>query len=148
MYPITDRAKAILAQVAAEAARRHEAVVEPETILRGILREGKGVACRALGRLGVHPATISVPDPPSPTLLAHPAVSLGEVDGLPPDLAATAEAEATALGHRYIGTEHLLLALAGPGCPRVAAALAAHGVSLPAARATVAQLLGRQLPER
>ena len=146
-FQISDRAKAILSQVATEAARRDASLVEPEDVLRGILREGNGVACHALNQLGIQPATIALPDPPrrtepeGPLLDASPGLGV-----LPPDLLATAETEAIALGHRYIGTEHLLLALAGPRYPKAAAVLAAHGVTLHAARLKTAELLGRQLP--
>jgi ATP-dependent Clp protease ATP-binding subunit ClpA len=53
-------------------------------------------------------------------------------------------AEAGALGHPFVGAEHLLLAVLGSptdGAKRVLAAR--HGLELAAARATVARLLGR-----
>ena len=143
---ISDRAGTILARVVAEAARRDESLVEPEAVLHGILREGEGVACLALRRLGVEPTAIAVPSAPS---LAKPAIRSSAIpvgnDRLPPGLLITAGEEATALGHRYIGTKHLLLALAGPRYPRIAAVLADQGITLPAARRVIGELLGRQL---
>ncbi|MGH3444813.1 MAG: Clp protease N-terminal domain-containing protein [Nocardioidaceae bacterium] len=53
-----------------------------------------------------------------------------------------AEQEARLLGHRYIGTEHLLLSLLMPGC-RVVGLLAEAGVGLDDARARTVGIVGR-----
>ncbi|HET7387940.1 MAG TPA: Clp protease N-terminal domain-containing protein [Nocardioidaceae bacterium] len=53
-----------------------------------------------------------------------------------------AEQEARGLGHRYIGTEHLLLSLAVPGSG-VSARLAEAGVGLEEARARAVAIVGR-----
>lgn len=146
-FEITDRAKAILAQAVVDAARRGAAAAEPEDVLRGILVEGNGISCVALDRLGVDrgallPVGSPVPIGPPPGSRRQPGPDL------PLGLLRAANVEATALGHRYVGTEHLLLALAGSQHPVVARRLAEHGVTLAAARATIAALLGRQLPAR
>jgi ATP-dependent Clp protease ATP-binding subunit ClpC len=54
-----------------------------------------------------------------------------------------AQEEARLLGHRHIGTEHLLLALLKPDIPATEGILGAAGVTLPAARAKVEDLVGR-----
>ena len=51
--------------------------------------------------------------------------------------------EARALGHTYLGTEHLLLGLIGPPDGVVAAALTALGVEARAVRGAVERIVGR-----
>ena len=53
-----------------------------------------------------------------------------------------AQEEARMLGHGYIGTEHILLGLLGEGEGLAAQALAALEISLDAARAQVAEIIG------
>lgn len=56
---------------------------------------------------------------------------------------ALAQHEARALGHDYIGTEHVLLGMLAEGKSVAAAALTEVGVSADAARAEVGQVVGR-----
>jgi ATP-dependent Clp protease ATP-binding subunit ClpC len=58
-----------------------------------------------------------------------------------------AQEEARLLGHRHIGTEHLLLALLRPDISATERILGAAGVTLPAARAKVEDLVGRGTAE-
>ena len=53
-----------------------------------------------------------------------------------------AQEEARMLGHGYIGTEHILLGLLAEGEGLAARALAALGISLDAARAQIAEIIG------
>ena len=146
-FEMSDRARTVLFRALTDASHRGAAVAEPEHILREIVREGEGVACRALRKLGAAPAAFGIPDPPLDASKCPPSPGPDDFDRLPTGLLATAEDEAARLGHRYIGTEHLLLALSGPRYPGVAGALGAHGVTLSAARQTIGEMLGRQLPE-
>ena len=54
-----------------------------------------------------------------------------------------AQEEARALGHTYLGTEHLLLGLTGQADGVAAAVLAVLGVERSAVRATVERIIGR-----
>lgn len=59
----------------------------------------------------------------------------------------TARAEATRMGHEYIGTEHLLLGLAKVGEGAAKRVLSAYMLDYPVARQTIDALLGIESPE-
>lgn len=59
-----------------------------------------------------------------------------------------AQPEAGALGHDYIGTEHLLIGLSAEGAGIAAVVLAELGVSAGAVRSEVARVVGRQEQRR
>ena len=59
-----------------------------------------------------------------------------------------AQAEATGLGHNYIGTEHLLLGLRRTTDGRAAELLAGRGVELDSLRAVVVELAQQAKNER
>jgi ATP-dependent Clp protease ATP-binding subunit ClpA len=76
-------------------------------LLHGMLTEGGNLALQILGAMEIDPAAITVPDGAEP----------GCGDGLRFSTAAAnalelSVAEATGLGHNYVGCEHLLIALA------------------------------------
>jgi hypothetical protein len=56
-----------------------------------------------------------------------------------------ARAEAARFGHRYLGSEHLVLGVLRDGASGAGRVLEAHGVDLPAAREALGQLAGRGL---
>jgi prophage maintenance system killer protein len=111
----TDRARRAV-QLAQEEARllRHD-YVGTEHLLLGLLYEGEGVAARALESLGIsredvqrQVVEIAGPgqgSPPRPLLFTPRAKKVVEIS----------LREAMALGHHYIGTEHLLLGLLRDG---------------------------------
>ena len=59
-----------------------------------------------------------------------------------------ARESAAALGHAYVGSEHLLLGLAGQEFSPAAAALRAAGADSAALRAAVTQRVGTGVPVR
>ncbi|MFI5496232.1 Clp protease N-terminal domain-containing protein [Actinoplanes sp. NPDC051859] len=76
-------------------------------LLHGVLAEGGNLALRILSALEMDPAAITAPDDPEP----------GGGEGLRFSTAAAnvvelTVAEAVALGHNYVGCEHLVIALA------------------------------------
>ncbi|MFN0178864.1 MAG: Clp protease N-terminal domain-containing protein [Gemmatimonadales bacterium] len=144
--PITDRAESVLAAAAQDAKRRGHRSLRPEHILLAMIAEGDGVACRVLRTLDVDLTALAAdlqerirPAPP----VDWPDGKDG-TDQPPPGLLNAAAAEARDLGHCYVGTEHLLVAMARGEGP-AAEALVAHGVTPVAAATMVARLLGRQL---
>jgi ATP-dependent Clp protease ATP-binding subunit ClpA len=71
-----------------------------------------------------------------------PAVVL-DTDAPQKQLLEQAEHEALALGHDYVGTEHLLLAAIRCACPRLTELLQNHAISHEAARQAVLRVLGQ-----
>ncbi len=58
------------------------------------------------------------------------------------DMVVRAQAEAVGLGHGYIGTEHLLLALLDPGAGTAYAVLSAAGMDRQRVRAAIVRIIG------
>src|SRR5687768_7313666 len=112
----TERLRRAIELAGDEAERLHHAYVGTEHLLLGLVREGTGVAAVILASLGVdlprareavlfHIRRGDAPAPGTTRALTDRARRTLE-------LAAT---EAGTLGHRYIGQEHLLLALSRHG---------------------------------
>lgn len=101
------RSAVVAAQAIARAARNGEIV--PDHLVLGLLRDPDSLAVRLLADQGVSPDQVRA------------AVTVEPGDGEPPELIPFSSAakkaleltfrEALRLGHNYIGTEHLLLAL-------------------------------------
>ncbi len=143
----TERAQRVIVLAQEEARKRQETVVGTEHILLGLLREGEGVAVKVLQALGVDldRARAEVERLIGAGGAGRPQ---GPVEGvvLTPRakkiVMELAPREAQGLGHNYVGTEHLLLALLREGEGIAAKALEGMGVDLERARSLVIQLLG------
>ncbi|WP_426503758.1 Clp protease N-terminal domain-containing protein [Dactylosporangium sp. McL0621] len=123
----TERAKTAL-RLAYEHATT---TVTTADLLHGLLEEGTNLAVRLLPVLGVDPATLTAS--PTTTENTGPAAAALEL----------AHSEATALGHNYIGAEHILLGLLAEPSGIAGATLRARGLTLDTARtAVVAALAG------
>ena len=116
--------------------------VGPEHVLLAIMSEGEGVAARALNRLQVQPGEVR-----AQIETLHPAgeqpIGEGQL-GMTPQGKQSIELavqEAQALGHHYIGTEHLLLGLLRVEEGLASQVLLKSGVTLEKARELVKQLL-------
>jgi ATP-dependent Clp protease ATP-binding subunit ClpA len=136
----TDRAKAVLALAEEEARLLEHGFIGTEHVLLGLLREGEGIAARALESLGVElgEARREVQELIGPS----PAVA----DALPytprtRHVFQAAVREAQQLGHEYVGTEHLLLGLVREGEGVASQVLANIGVGLSEVRRKVVDLL-------
>src|SRR5262245_49821369 len=107
----TRRAKQVMLLAAEEASSLRRAQIGPEHVLLGLMREGEGVAGRVLSSLGVQLDRARQ--------ATEEAFGVGESsDQLAPQpsdetryMIKLAVDEAKQLEHRFIGTEHLLLAL-------------------------------------
>ncbi|MCL6581894.1 MAG: AAA family ATPase, partial [Firmicutes bacterium] len=143
----TERAQRVIILAQEEAKKRQETVVGTEHILLGLLREGEGVAVKVLQALGVDldRARAEVERLIGAGGAGRPQ---GPVEGvvLTPRakkiVMELAPREAQSLGHNYVGTEHLLLALLREGEGIAAKALEGMGVDFERARSLVIQLLG------
>ncbi|MBB5325920.1 ATP-dependent Clp protease ATP-binding subunit ClpC [Anoxybacillus tepidamans] len=137
----TERAQKVLALAQEEAVRLGHNNIGTEHILLGLIREGEGIAAKALMALGLGPekiqkeveALIGRGHESSQTIHYTPRAK--KVIELSMD-------EARKLGHSYVGTEHILLGLIREGEGVAARVLNNLGVSLNKARQQVLQLLG------
>ncbi len=138
----TERANRVIALAQEEARRLHHNAFGTEHILLGLIREGEGVAAKALmslnvdlGRVRNEVERLVGPGSASPNEGLIPTPRSKRVLELAFD-------EARRLGHNYVGTEHLLLGLIREGEGVAARVLQNLGVSLDNARMAVMALLG------
>ncbi|WP_078414985.1 ATP-dependent protease ATP-binding subunit ClpC [Priestia abyssalis] len=137
----TERAQKVLALAQEEALRLGHNNIGTEHILLGIVREGEGIAAKALLALGLGAEKIQkeveslIGRGQEITQTIHYTPRAKKVIELSMD-------EARKLGHSYVGTEHILLGLIREGEGVAARVLNNVGVSLNKARQQVLQLLG------
>ncbi|MBD8500648.1 ATP-dependent protease ATP-binding subunit ClpC [Paenibacillus arenosi] len=137
----TERAQKVLALAQEEAMRLGHNNIGTEHILLGLIREGEGIAAKALVALGLGLEKIQ----------DEVESLIGRGQEQPTNIAYTPRAkkvielsmdEARKLGHTYVGTEHILLGLIREGEGVAARVLNNVGISLNKARQQVLQLLG------
>ncbi len=111
MEKFTQRARRVLSLAHQEAERAHQGLIGTEHLLLGLLEEDGGVAGRVLRELGLDTERVR-------EMVARISGE-GRHEGgrieLGPDTQLVLEAaleEARKMGHHYVGTEHLLLAIA------------------------------------
>ncbi|MBW3111330.1 MULTISPECIES: ATP-dependent protease ATP-binding subunit ClpC [Bacillaceae] len=137
----TERAQKVLALAQEEAIRLSHSNIGTEHILLGLVREGEGIAAKALTALGLSPEKIQkeveglIGKGAEKSQTIHYTPRAKKVIELSMD-------EARKLGHSYVGTEHILLGLIREGEGVAARVLGNLGVSLNKARQQVLQLLG------
>lgn len=137
----TDRARKVLILAQQEAARYGHGYIGTEHLLLGLLREGEGVAAKALTSLNLDIASVRV----------QVESILGQGQDQSTDIGYTPRAkkiielameEALRLGHNYVGTEHILLGLIREGEGIAAQVLTGMGVDVNLMRQRVIELLG------
>jgi len=137
----TERAQKVLALSQEEAVKLGHNNIGTEHILLGLIREGKGIAAKALQSLGLEVEKIQeevlklIGKGKQPMQAIHYTPRAKKVVELSQD-------ESRKLGHSYVGTEHILLGLIREGEGVAARVLNNLGVSLNKARQQVLQLLG------
>ncbi|MBD3264159.1 MAG: AAA domain-containing protein [Candidatus Omnitrophica bacterium] len=139
----TERARKVLVLSKEEARRFNHDYIGTEHILLGLLREGEGVACAVLQSLGVGLERLRIE---TEKLMSSGSVSsvLGDIPFTPrakKALELSAE-EARALGHNYIGTEHILLGLMREEEGIASQVLMALGADLKKVKEEISALLG------
>lgn len=142
----TERARKVVLHAQKEATQLKHNIVGTEHLLLGLIREGEGVAGRALEALGISldkvreevVKIIGIGDQPF----------LGEVPFTPraKRVLELATDEARQLGHNYVGTEHILLGLIREGEGVAAQVLKNMGADMENARKQVMRLLGGGIP--
>ena len=143
-----DRAKRVLALAQDEAIRLNHDYIGTEHLLLGLIREGEGEAARVLRSLGVEFSKART--------AVEFVVGRGESGTSPSEITLSprvkkaielAVDEADALGHRQLGTEHLLLGLVREGQGMASGVLESLGVSLEKVRHEVIAALAPQRGE-
>ncbi len=141
----TERARKVIILAREEAIRLGHNFVGTEHLLLGLIREGDGLAVAILKKLTVN---ISAVKSEVEKIVASGGefTPAGEIPFTPQakKVLEYAISEARALGHNYIGTEHLLLGLIREGEGIASLVLRDFGVSVAAAKAQAQELLGEQ----
>ncbi len=140
MYPFerfTNRAKKVLTLAQEEAERAHHSYIGTEHLLLGLMREGDGLAARALDNLGVEinkvRETIESVLGRNEKIIIRQIIPTSRVKRV----IEIAFEEARTTGQNYVGTEHLLLALLLEGAGIAAHVLQDLGVTVEKVRAEV-----------
>ena len=137
----TERASKVLSLAQEEAQRINHSYIGTEHLLLGLVREGDGVAAKALQNLGI--ALPEVRRQVEFVVGRGDRIVLGEI-GLTPRAKKVLELavdEARRINHHYIGTEHLLLGLIREGEGIAAGVLVSMGITLEQARREVLRIL-------
>ncbi len=140
----TDRARRVLVLAQEEARELNHAFIGTEHILLGLIREGEGVAAKALDALGV--TFESVREKVEEAIGTNTNPSPGSPPFTPraKKVLELSLREALQLGHSYIGTEHMLLGLVREGDGVAAQVLVQSGADLARVRQQVIQMMSGQ----
>ena len=143
----TERAKKVLVYAQDEATRFNHTYIGTEHLLLGLLREGDGIAAKALGNLGVE--LNKVRSAVEFIIGRGEKVVVQDINLTPraKRVIELAVEEARRLGHNYIGTEHLLLGLVREGEGIAAGVLESLGVNLEKVRAQVVRVVSQGTAE-
>lgn len=137
----TQRAQKVLALSQEEAMRLNHSNLGTEHILLGLVREGEGIAAKALYELGISSEKVQQE---VEGLIGHGEKAVTTIQYTPraKKVIELSMDEARKLGHTYVGTEHILLGLIREGEGVAARVLSNLGISLNKARQQALQLLG------
>jgi ATP-dependent Clp protease ATP-binding subunit ClpA/predicted dehydrogenase len=139
----TPRARQVLVLACKEADHFHHGFVSPEHVLLGIMKLGNGPAFDVLTKHGLDLAkALEEVEKEVGTCPEHKPVGILYYAPRLNKVLAVAGQEARKLGHAYVGTEHLLLALLSEGDGVVQAVLKNLGVDVAKSRSRLLQVLG------
>ncbi|ACA58745.1 ATPase AAA-2 domain protein [Candidatus Desulforudis audaxviator MP104C] len=139
----TRRAQKVIMLAQEEARKLGYPYIGTEHLLLGLIREGEGVAARALAEIKIDPRKIRA--------AIEKMVEPGQGGGALVEVSFTPRAkkvlelsidEARRLGHSYVGTEHILLGLIREGEGVAAQVLTGMGADLERVRHLILQFLG------
>ncbi len=143
----TERARKVILLAKEEAKRFNHDYIGTEHILLGLVKEGEGVAAVVLQKMGIDLQQIrleveKIVKPGPSTVIS------GDIPFTPKAKKAIelAGAEARALSHNYIGTEHILLGLIREGEGVASQVLINLGLNLDKIRQEIIELLGSATP--
>jgi ATP-dependent Clp protease ATP-binding subunit ClpA len=137
----TDRAHRVVVLAQEEARRLNHNYISTEHLLLGVIGEGDGVAARALESLGIR--RDAVRQQVEAIIGRGQQVPSGHISFTPrgKKVLELAGRESDALGHQYVGTEHILLGLIREGDGVAAQILVKQGAGQDRVRQKVIQLL-------
>lgn len=138
----TERAQRVMLLAQEEAKRFGHNYIGTEHLLLGLVKEGEGIAARALSSLGIDAAAVR--EAVEMMIGKSTAMAFGEI-GYTPRAKKVVELsyeEARNFGHNYVGTEHILLGLIREGEGVAARVLHDLGADLQKVRVRVMELLG------
>jgi DNA-binding transcriptional MerR regulator len=134
--PLSRRARTALEFASAEAIALQQPEITPTHVLLGLLRDTDGFAAQVLIRLGLTIDPLRAACPHSDSSTTAPTITAAARQ-----IVTLAHTEAHQLGHDYIGTEHLLLALAHQHDPAVMRLLTARNITADHIRTIILQPL-------
>jgi ATP-dependent Clp protease ATP-binding subunit ClpC len=137
----TDRARRVVVLAQEEARMLNHDYIGTEHILLGLIREGEGVAAKALESLGISPEAVR--RQVEEIIGRGQQAPSGQISFTPraKNVLELSLREALQLGHDYVGTEHILLGLIREGEGVAAQVLIKLGADLTRVRQQVDQLL-------
>ncbi|MEN9739807.1 MAG: hypothetical protein RLZ72_73, partial [Actinomycetota bacterium] len=137
----TDRARRVVVLAQEEAKGLNHNYIGTEHILLGLIKEGDGIAAKALAELNI--SIDSVREQVQEIIGQGQQAPSGHIPFTPraKKVLELSLREALQLGHNYIGTEHILLGLIREGEGVAATVLVKLGADLTRVRQTVIQLL-------
>ena len=146
----TSRARAGVARAREEALEMGHNYVGTEHLLLGILADPEALSVKVLDALGVPPddlraAVVEASGPRSPD---HPSGAGPPFTPRARRVLDLTRGESLRLGHNYVGTEHLLLALVAEEDGIAGRVLRAQGVDMDRARAEVVRALSAYVAEQ
>jgi ATP-dependent Clp protease ATP-binding subunit ClpA len=140
----TDRARRVLAYAQEEARELDHAFIGTEHLLLGLIREGDGVAAKALDALGVSYDAVRTKVTAMTELVTNTSSNSPAFTPRAKKVLEMSLREALELRHSYIGTEHILLGLVRQGDDGAVRILNDLGVAMSDIRTQVVELISSQ----
>jgi ATP-dependent Clp protease ATP-binding subunit ClpC len=137
----TDRARRVLVYAQEEARELDHAFIGTEHILLGLIREGDGVAAKALDALEINYHSVREKVSELTEVATHSSSGSPPFTPRAKKVMELSLREALQLGHPYIGTEHLLLGIVRQGDSAAVRVLNDLGVELSDVETQVVQLM-------
>ncbi|RAV34967.1 ATP-dependent Clp protease ATP-binding subunit [Corynebacterium heidelbergense] len=137
----TDRARRVVVLAQEEARALNHNYIGTEHVLLGLIQEGEGVAAKALESMGISLEAVRTEVKEIIGQGGHPPTGYIPFTPRAKKVLELALREALQLGHKYIGTEHILLGLIREGEGVAAQVLVKLGADLSRVRQQVIQLL-------
>jgi len=144
----TDRARRVMVRAQEEASTLGHDCVDTEHLLLALVQEDDGAAAKVLESLSISPEAVRQRVEQATGHRVRPASGPLPFAPRAQEALRLAVRESVQLGHRHIGTEHILLGLRREGDGVAAQVLASLGADLDQVRERVTQVLDEQRRRR